>query len=57
MACLLGSGFLRWHLDPEIFLIDEILMVGDIEFQKKYIAKMKGFKNMGVPMIFVHTLC
>ena len=29
------------HLDPEILLIDEVLAVGDMEFQKKCIAKMQ----------------
>ncbi|MDR1053066.1 MAG: ABC transporter ATP-binding protein [Planctomycetaceae bacterium] len=29
------------HLDSEILLIDEVLAVGDVEFQKKCIAKMR----------------
>lgn len=29
------------HLEPEILLIDEVLAVGDIEFQRKCIAKME----------------
>jgi lipopolysaccharide transport system ATP-binding protein len=41
------------HLDPDILLIDEILAVGDAEFQKKCINKMMGFKKRGVTMIFV----
>jgi lipopolysaccharide transport system ATP-binding protein len=40
-------------LDPEILLIDEILAVGDMEFQKKCIDKMTGFKKSGVTIIFV----
>src|SRR4030042_4307245 len=40
-------------LDPEILLIDEILAVGDMEFQKKCIDKMMGFKKSGVTIIFV----
>jgi len=40
-------------LDPEILLIDEILAVGDMEFQKKCIDKMMGFKKDGVTMVFV----
>lgn len=41
------------HLDPEILLIDEILAVGDLEFQKKCIDKMMGFKRSGVTIVFV----
>jgi hypothetical protein len=33
-------------LDPEILLIDEILAVGDMEFQKKCIDKVMGFKKL-----------
>lgn len=41
------------HVNPEILLVDEILAVGDPEFQKKCFAKMDEFKNMGVTIIFV----
>lgn len=41
------------HLDPEILLIDEILSVGDIEFQKRCLDKMLGFKKSGVTIVFV----
>jgi len=40
-------------LDPEIMLLDEILAVGDMEFQKKCIDKMMGFRKKKVTMIFV----
>ena len=30
------------HLDPEILIVDEVLSVGDIEFQKKAMGKMKN---------------
>lgn len=41
------------HLDPEILLIDEVLGVGDIRFQKKCVEKMMTFKDSGVTMVLV----
>lgn len=41
------------HLEPEILLIDEILAVGDMEFQKKCLNKIKEFKDKGVTIVFV----
>ena len=29
------------HLEPEILIVDEVLAVGDAEFQKKCLGKMK----------------
>jgi lipopolysaccharide transport system ATP-binding protein len=40
-------------LNPEILLLDEILAVGDQNFQKKCMDKMLGFKQNGVTMVFV----
>lgn len=41
------------HLDPEILLIDEVLGVGDIRFQRKCFNKMMGFRDSGVTMVLV----
>jgi len=41
------------HLDPEVLLIDEVLAVGDADFQQKCIAKMQEFKQKNVTMVFV----
>jgi len=41
------------HLDPEILLIDEVLSVGDYQFQNKCINKMHDFKERGVSIVFV----
>ena len=42
------------HLDPEILLIDEVLAVGDAEFQKKCLAKMDDVvASEGRTVIFV----
>lgn len=45
------------HLDPEILIIDEVLAVGDAEFQKKCMGKMKDVANDGRTVLFVsHNL-
>jgi lipopolysaccharide transport system ATP-binding protein len=45
------------HLDPEILLIDEILAVGDVEFQKKSFRKILEFKEKGITIVLVsHSL-
>jgi lipopolysaccharide transport system ATP-binding protein len=41
------------HLEPEILLIDEVLGVGDIRFQKKCVKKMMEFKESHVTMVIV----
>ncbi|MEY3499332.1 MAG: hypothetical protein RL308_1001 [Bacteroidota bacterium] len=41
------------HLDPEILIIDEVLAVGDAEFQKKCLGKMKDVANQGRTVLFV----
>jgi len=42
------------HLEPEILVVDEVLAVGDAEFQKKCIGKMKDVStNEGRTILFV----
>ncbi len=41
------------HLEPEILIVDEVLAVGDIEFQKKCIGKMKDVAGTGRTVLFV----
>jgi lipopolysaccharide transport system ATP-binding protein len=41
------------HLTPEILLLDEVLAVGDAEFQQKSYVKMKELLNSGATIIFV----
>ena len=41
------------HLNPEILIIDEVLAVGDAEFQKKCIGKMQDVARGGRTVIFV----
>ena len=45
------------HLEPEILVVDEVLAVGDADFQKKSIGKMRDVSNSGRTLIFVsHNL-
>ncbi len=41
------------HLEPEILLIDEVLAVGDAEFQKKCLGKMGEVAQQGRTVLFV----
>lgn len=41
------------HLEPEILLVDEVLAVGDAEFQKKCLGKMEDVSKEGRTVIFV----
>lgn len=41
------------HLEPEILLVDEVLAVGDAEFQKKCLGKMEDVAKEGRTVLFV----
>ncbi|SMP44100.1 ABC-type polysaccharide/polyol phosphate transport system, ATPase component [Neorhodopirellula lusitana] len=41
------------HLDPDILIIDEVLAVGDAEFQKRCIGKMQEVAGGGRTVMFV----
>lgn len=41
------------HLEPEILIVDEVLAVGDAEFQKKCITKMSEVRRSGHTVLFV----
>ena len=52
------------HLEPEILLVDEVLAVGDLDFQKKCLQKMGTIARGGRTIVFVshnlgliHRLC
>ncbi len=52
------------HLEPEILIVDEVLAVGDVEFQKKCLNKMGDVAHAGRTVLFVshnmnaiNTLC
>ncbi len=41
------------HLEPEILLVDEVLAVGDAEFQKRCLGKMSSVASEGRTVLFV----
>ena len=41
------------HLEPDVLLVDEVLAVGDSEFQEKCYAKIEEFKKSDVTIFFV----
>jgi len=41
------------HLEPEILIVDEVLAVGDAQFQKKCLGKMKDAGKEGRTILFV----
>ena len=41
------------HLEPDILLVDEVLAVGDVQFQKKCLGKMEDVARSGRTVLFV----
>src|SRR5919108_3861163 len=41
------------HLEPEILIVDEVLAVGDVEFQKRCLGKMETYGQSGRTVLFV----
>ena len=41
------------HLEPEILIVDEVLAVGDSQFQKKCLGKMEKVGKEGRTVLFV----
>lgn len=52
MAVRLGFA-IAVHINPDVLLVDEVLAVGDVRFQRKCIAKMKEVVNSGKTVVFV----
>lgn len=41
------------HLEPDVFLVDEVLSVGDAEFQQRCLTKMRQVLNEGTTVVYV----
>lgn len=41
------------HLEPEVLIVDEVLAVGDAEFQRKCLAKIKAISRSGKTILIV----
>src|SRR5581483_7581150 len=41
------------HLEPEILLVDEVLAVGDVEFQRRCLGRMQEYGRSGRTVLFV----
>jgi lipopolysaccharide transport system ATP-binding protein len=41
------------HIEPEILLVDEVLAVGDAQFQKKCLQRMESLSQSGQTVLFV----
>ena len=41
------------HLEPEILLVDEVLAVGDLAFQKKCLGRLSDVAKVGRTVLFV----
>lgn len=52
MLAKLGFSVIT-QVDPEILIIDEVLAVGDLAFQKKCIDSINAFKKKGATILFV----
>lgn len=50
MLAKLGFSVIT-QVDPDILIIDEVLAVGDISFQKKCIETINEFRNKGVTIL------
>jgi lipopolysaccharide transport system ATP-binding protein len=52
MYVRLGFSVLA-HMDPDILIVDEVLAVGDVRFQKKCMGKMEDVGQHGRTVILV----
>ena len=56
MVARLGFS-IATDVEPDVLLIDEVLSVGDVEFQAKCVERMNRFRELGVTFVLVsHAL-
>lgn len=41
------------HLEPDVLIIDEVLSVGDMAFQRRCVDRMEEFRRSGIAIVFV----
>lgn len=41
------------HLDPDVLIIDEVLAVGDLEFQERAFGRIRDLARSGIPVVIV----
>ena len=41
------------HMDPDVMILDEVLAVGDYEFQRRAFARVKELASSGMPVVVV----
>lgn len=41
------------HLSPDVLIIDEVLSVGDLEFQQRAFGRMRALAHSGIPVVVV----
>jgi len=52
MSARLGFSIAA-HLNPDVLIIDEVLSVGDMAFQRRCVERMEDFRRQGVAIVFV----
>jgi ABC-type polysaccharide/polyol phosphate transport system ATPase subunit len=52
MVARLGFA-IATDVDPDVLLVDEVLAVGDLEFQQKCLERMRGFRKRGATLVLV----
>jgi len=52
MQARLGFS-IAMHVDPDVLLVDEVLSVGDLQFQRKCISAMREFRQRAQAILFV----